>query len=118
MIVKQKSAGRDLSRAYDQAGEYFDALPEHLRPGYILVSHFQTFELHDLADCKRAAFALSDLHAHVEKFGFILGVQRRAFKDQDPASINPSLTGVFKVCYFSMSCKAYFSRVALHSGLL
>ena len=26
LIVEQKSAGRDLSRAYDQAGDYFDAL--------------------------------------------------------------------------------------------
>ena len=87
LIVEQKSAGRDLARAYDQAGEYFDALPEHQRPGYILVSDFQSFELHDLAGRETAAFTLSDLHAHVEKFGFILGVQRRTFRDQDPASI-------------------------------
>ena len=90
LLVEQKSAGRDLARAYDQAGEYFDALPEHQRPRYILVSDFQTFELRDLAERETAAFALPDLHAHVEKFGFILGVQRRAFRDQDPASIKAS----------------------------
>ena len=28
LIVEQKSAGRDLKAAYEQAGEYFDALPE------------------------------------------------------------------------------------------
>ena len=87
LIVEQKSAGRNLARAYDQAGEYFDALPEHQRPRYILVSDFQTFELHDLAERETAAFTLSKLHAHVQKFGFILGVQRRTFRDQDPASI-------------------------------
>lgn len=27
LIVEQKSAGRDLKAAYEQAGEYFDALP-------------------------------------------------------------------------------------------
>ena len=32
--------------------------------------------------------------------------------------ISPSLTGVFKVCYLSMGCKAYLPRVALHSGFL
>jgi len=32
LIVEQKSAGRDLKKAYGQAGEYFDALPEHERP--------------------------------------------------------------------------------------
>ena len=87
LIVEQKSAGRDLTRAYDQAAEYFDALVESLRPRYILVSDFQSFELRDLDEGETAAFALADLPAHVDKFGFILGVQRRTFRDQDPASV-------------------------------
>ncbi len=87
LIVEQKSAGRDLEKAYGQAGEYFDALPEHDRPRYILVSDFQTFELRDLNERETAVFTLADLPANVEKFGFILGVTRRAFRDQDPANI-------------------------------
>ena len=87
LIVEQKSAGRDLSRAYDQAGEYFDALPEREKPRYILVSDFQTFELHDLDERETIAFALAELPEHVQAFGFIIGVQRRTFRDQDPANI-------------------------------
>ena len=87
LIVEQKSAGRDLSKAYGQAGEYFDALKERERPRYILVSDFQTFELHDLDERTQVRFSLTDLPAHVEHFGFILGVQKRAFRDQDPANI-------------------------------
>ena len=88
LIVEQKSAGRDLDKAYGQAGEYFDALPERERPRYILVSDFQTFELHDLDERETLpSFPLADLPANVEKFGFILGVQRRTFRDQDPANI-------------------------------
>ena len=87
LIVEQKSAGRDLDKAYGQAGEYFDALPERERPRFILVSDFQTFELHDLDEREVSAFPLADLPANVEKFGFILGVQRRTFRDQDPANI-------------------------------
>ena len=87
LIVEQKSAGRDLSRAYDQAGDYFDALKESERPRYILVSDFQSFELQDLDERKTIAFALKDLPDHVEAFGFILGVQRRTFRDQDPVNI-------------------------------
>ena len=87
LIVEQKSAGRDLTKAYEQAGGYFDALPERDRPRYILVSDFQTFELHDLDERETFAFPLADLPHHVEAFGFILGVQRRAFRDQDPANI-------------------------------
>ena len=87
LIVEQKSAGRDLGKAYGQAGEYFDALPERDRPRYILVSDFQTFELHDLDERETVSFPLSDLPGHVEAFGFILGVQRRTFRDQDPVNI-------------------------------
>ena len=87
LLVEQKSEGRDLERAYGQAGEYFDALPERERPGHILVSDFQTFELYDLDERERTVFSLADLPANVEKFGFILGVRRRAFRDQDPANI-------------------------------
>ncbi len=86
LIVEQKSAGRDLKAAYEQAGEYFDALSERDRPRFILVSDFQTFELHDLDERETASFALADLPANVEKFGFILGVTRRTFRDQDPAN--------------------------------
>ncbi len=87
LLVEQKSAGRDLGKAYEQAGEYFDALPERERPRYILVSDFQTFELHDLDERQVVAFPLAELPRHVESFGFILGVQRRVFRDQDPANI-------------------------------
>ncbi len=90
LIVEQKSIGRALTKAYDQAGEYFDALKESERPRYILVSDFQSFELHDLDERKTLAFPLKDLPEHVEAFGFILGVQRRTFRDQDPVNIHAS----------------------------
>ncbi len=90
LLVEQKSAGRDLTKAYGQAGDYFDALSEQDRPRYILVSDFQTFELHDLDERERTFFALADLPHNVEKFGFILGVQKRTFKDQDPVNIQAS----------------------------
>ena len=87
LIVEQKSAGRDLAVAYGQAGDYFDSLSERDRPRYILVSDFQSFELHDLDEGNRISFALADLPAHVESFGFIMGVQRRTFRDQDPVNV-------------------------------
>ena len=87
LLVEQKSAGRDLNEAYKQAGEYFDALPERDKPRFILVSDFQTFELHDLDERETVTFPLADLPSHIEAFGFILGVQRRTFRDQDPANI-------------------------------
>ena len=64
--------------------------PSCERPRFILGSDFRTFELHDLHEREVGAFPLADLPAHVESFGFILGVQRRTFRDQDPANITPS----------------------------
>lgn len=87
LIVEQKSAGRDLERAYDQAGRYFDALPERDRPRYILVGDFRTFALHDLDERRTVRFALAGFPGYVEEFGFILGVERRTFRDQDPANV-------------------------------
>ncbi|MDE3263069.1 MAG: class I SAM-dependent DNA methyltransferase [Acidobacteriota bacterium] len=87
LIVEQKSVGRDLSAAYEQAGGYFDALTEDERPQFILVSDFQHFELHDLDRRDEVSFRLEELPGHVEKFSFILGVAPRTFRDQDPANI-------------------------------
>ena len=90
LLVEQKSAGRDLTAARDQAGTYFDALPERDRPRYQLLCDFQTFELLDRDEREETRFALADLPRHVEKFGFIIGVQRRTFRDQDPVNIEAS----------------------------
>ena len=90
LLVEQKSAGRDLAAAREQAGAYFDALPERDRPRYQLLCDFQTFELLDRDERDETRFALADLPRHVQKFGFILGVQRRTFRDQDPVNIEAS----------------------------
>ena len=87
LLVEQKSAGRDLGKAKTQALSYFPGLKDTDLPRYILLSDFRTFELYDLDEDEHVSFALEDLPAHVEKFGFILGVQKRTFKDQDPVNI-------------------------------
>ena len=90
LLVEQKSAGVNLAAARKQAGTYFDALPERDRPRYQLLCDFQTFELLDRDEREEVSFALADLPKHVEKFGFILGVQKRTFRDQDPVNIEAS----------------------------
>lgn len=87
LLVEQKSAGRDLVKAGTQAGEYFDALKETDRPRFQLLCDFQTFQLLDRDTREETAFALADLPKHVEKFGFIMGMEKRSFKDQDPVNI-------------------------------
>ena len=70
-----------------RCSEYFDGLPDGDRPRYILVSDFQTLELHAFDEREAVALPFADLATHVEVFRFIVGVQRRAFRDQDPANI-------------------------------
>ena len=82
--MSKRAQVHNLTRAYDQAGEYFDALPESDRPRYILVSDFRTFELHDLDDRKTIVFDLEDLPKHVKDFRFILDLHRRRFRGQRP----------------------------------
>ncbi len=54
-----------------KAIDYLLALPVRDHPRFILVSDFQTFELHDLDERETVSFALAELPRHVEAFGFI-----------------------------------------------
>ena len=90
LLVEQKSAGRSLVKAKSQALEYFPGLSDAELPRYLLVSDFRKFELFDLEENDEIAFDLKDLPQHIERFGFIVGVQRREFRDQDPVNIEAS----------------------------
>ncbi|HMG46302.1 MAG TPA: DNA methyltransferase [Allosphingosinicella sp.] len=90
LLVEQKSVGRDLKKAKTQALDYFPGLKDNELPRFILLSDFQNFELYDLEDSDEIAFPLADLPKHVEKFGFVIGVEKRSFKDQDPVNIEAS----------------------------
>jgi len=90
LIVEQKSAGRDLRAASNQALDYFDWLPEEQRPRYILTCDFQRWQLVDLDTGQEWAFRLSELKDNVEAFTFILGVQPRLYRQQSPANVKAS----------------------------
>ncbi len=90
LLVEQKSAGRNLTRAKEQALDYFPGLAEEELPRFVLVSDFQTFELYDLDEGEEHAFTLAQFPQVVELFGFILGRQKRSFADQDPVNIKAS----------------------------
>jgi len=87
LLVEQKSAGANLVRAKEQAFDYFPDLKEYELPRYVLVSDFQNFELYNLEENTENSFTLRDLPKNVEHFTFILGVEKRKFRDQDPVNI-------------------------------
>jgi hypothetical protein len=87
LLVEMKSRGKDLDRAYTQARDYLHGLPDHELPSHILISDFQSFRLYDLVADQVVEFLLSDLYLNVKHFGFLIGYQTSAYKEQDPVNI-------------------------------
>ncbi|MBN2787435.1 MAG: class I SAM-dependent DNA methyltransferase, partial [Paludibacteraceae bacterium] len=87
ILIEMKSRGRNLDKAYQQAIDYTHGLKQHELPKYILVSDFENFRLYDLEEDKHIEFKLNDLVNNVQHFGYILGYQKKVYKEQDPANI-------------------------------
>ena len=95
ILIEMKSRGKNLDKAYQQAKDYTHGLKQHELPKYILVSDFENFRLYDLEDnsdigienAKVTDFKLKDLVNNVHHFGYILGYQKKVYKEQDPANI-------------------------------
>ena len=90
LLAEQKSAGRDLSAARAQAYNYCAALKDKEHPRFVLLCDFQTFELIDLETGDEWAFPLAELPDYVQAFGFMLGRQKRTFREQPAANIEAS----------------------------
>lgn len=92
ILIEMKSKGKNLDKAYQQAKDYTHGLKQHELPKYILISDFENFRLYDLEDnsiegIATVEFKLNDLVNNVQHFGYILGYQKKVYKEQDPANI-------------------------------
>jgi len=87
ILVEMKSRGKDLDKAFRQAKEYVDGLKEFEIPKYILVSDFENFRLYDLESDTEKRFKLNELIDNVQHFGYLIGLEKKEFKEQDPANI-------------------------------
>ncbi|MBE2190465.1 MAG: class I SAM-dependent DNA methyltransferase [Candidatus Kapabacteria bacterium] len=87
ILIEMKSRGKNLDKAYQQAKDYTHGLKQHELPKYILISDFENFRLYDLDEDKTVEFKLKDLVNNVQHFGYILGYQKKVYKEQDPANI-------------------------------
>ncbi len=87
ILVEMKSRGKNLDRAYEQARAYLHGLKQHELPKYILISDFEIFKLYDLEEETIVEFTINELVGNVQHFGFLLGYQKKVYKEQDPANI-------------------------------
>lgn len=87
LLVEMKSRGKSLSRAFDQAMDYFPGIKERDLPRHVLVCDFARFALTDLETGQTHEFNLAELHKHVRLFGFIAGYQTQVIQPQNPINI-------------------------------
>ena len=87
LLVEQKSRGKNLDAAFEQALGYFPGLAERDLPQVIVVCDFARFRVHRLTTGETIEFALKDLHKHIRLFGFIAGYKALEIKAQDPVNI-------------------------------
>ncbi|MBS0194926.1 MAG: class I SAM-dependent DNA methyltransferase [Proteobacteria bacterium] len=72
LIVEHKSRGKDLDAAFQQASDYFIALPEAERPRYIITSDFARFRVTDLRTDVTRECTLKDLSKRADWFAFLI----------------------------------------------
>ena len=87
ILIEFKSRGKNLEKAHSQAKEYFPGIKDSDLPKYILVCDFESFRLYDLEENTTVEFKLSDLVKNVQHFGYLLGYQKKVYKEQDPANV-------------------------------
>jgi len=93
LLVEQKSVGRNLETAKQQALEYFPNLKVEELPKYLLLSDFQNFILFD-ADVSlqepKVSFPLEKLPDYIEYFAFIRGDVVEFIEKQEQVNIKAS----------------------------
>lgn len=87
ILIEMKSLGKDLDKAYQQAKDYIEGLKPNEYPKFILVCDFDKFRLHDLEENTITSFTLKELVNNIQHFGFLIGYQKKIYKEQDPANI-------------------------------
>lgn len=87
ILIEFKSRGKDLDKAQNQAKDYFPGIKDSDLPKLILVCDFERFRLYDLEEGTTVEFKLSELVNNVQHFAYLLGYQKKVYKEQDPANI-------------------------------
>jgi len=67
VLVEHKSAGKDLDVAEEQARDYLEALPTHLRPPTVIVSDFRTIRIVNVLRGSRHEFPLAELPENLDR---------------------------------------------------
>ncbi|ABB43759.1 conserved hypothetical protein [Sulfurimonas denitrificans DSM 1251] len=86
LLIEQKSRGKDLVKAKEQALEYLPNLKQRDLPKFILVCDFVSFYLYDLDTNQDYKFLLHELPKNIELFSFIAGYTKKTYKEEEPTN--------------------------------
>lgn len=89
LIAEHKSAGRDLTRALDQAMDYLPHMADADLPRAIVASDFAQFEIVylDGRTQPHVQFALKELPRRLQAFSFLFRTEEVVVQEQDPVNI-------------------------------
>ncbi|MFD5329399.1 DNA methyltransferase [Streptomyces sp. NPDC127092] len=112
LIAEQKSLGKDLVEAEDQALRYLAGVPEAEQPRYVITCDFETFRLRDLeapaGDAEAVVeFPLEQLPVEAERFGFIAGYQKRVFGSAEQAAASVKAAQLMADLYVELEGSGY-----------
>ena len=112
LIAEQKSLGKDLVAAEDQALTYLANVPEAEQPRYVITCDFETFRLRDLeapaGDTDAVVeFPLEQLPVEAERLGFIAGYQKRTFGSAEQAAASVKAAQLMADLYVELEGSGY-----------
>jgi len=117
ILIEMKSRGKSLTKAYQQAIDYFPGLKDYELPKYILVSDFASLVLIELETKQETTIPIADFYKHLGLFGFIAGYQTKTYTAQDPVNIKAAdlMSGLHdrlvEVGYEGHELKVYLVRI-------
>jgi hypothetical protein len=89
ILIEMKSRGKDLDKAYRQAFEYLEGLPQIELPKFVLISDFEHFHLYDTEECYKKEFTLKELVNNVHHFGQLIGYKKKFIKNRIRQILKP-----------------------------
>lgn len=110
MIAEQKSTGKDLVAAEDQAMGYLTRMSQAELPRYVVTCDFTTFRVRDLeapTGEDPATFQLQDFPTECERLGFIAGYQKRSFGSQEQAAASVKAAQLMASLYQELEGSGY-----------
>ena len=92
LIAEQKSAGKDLEEAEQQALDYLTEIKQSDFPGLVITSDFAHIRILDLEakDPKPVEIKTADLGKEYERFLFIAGYAKQTFEQEIEANVEAS----------------------------